>query len=921
MKKMRRLISLVMAIALMAGTIMPVMAEEANEAGVDEAGFRMPDSIDITGSRWKNNVHILKYNDGVYYYDINTLKRNIGDKVDIYRSVLSDGTVEFNGYDKTSMGRLGSSVLSQWADVGIAATENSGIDHMNIDPSKGYGMNVSDNLYGSSLKDVEDKAANDINRFSNPTKIKRKVLGNETKAQDTIGAVYGYRPFDGNNYSILGVYLYNFRVTPVLNDDYIRWAEKNNKAKLINNVIDGQTISTGVKNETPIEVRNDQWVQISKAQSQTKENNGSTTHSYTEHVKVSFEGTIKEIFKLGAEVGFSATQAYTNGWSNSNSTTYTENKNTTQSVTLPGYTGVNMKQTTGKGTYESDLDTPVALSYDVKLVYYGNNKTGTENPKVLATYEADSYRNSTDAQSDLFQRAFEGKENQGLRYLTDQNGKNQYAYNAEDAVNRVARFVPYFTAEKTVNKGSINDTVMDTCGFIPLHPLKSVDTVKDKHDTEIKKGSQIYLRDIELAGYLDKQYSDGKGGNARYATFNNKQGHWEVVNGSDKVRIETDSQKNQILTGLKEGSAEIKYVIDENCYNSAENQTKFSKNSDLTSTANYRIKINNSRKASATLYDLKVLTQNTEPQAEAAVPWSEAVKDGMILGSTEADAPAINAIQVNSQNPELVDIACTTEMTSGKALMTAASGEAAGDETRQDAIEAFALQNLKGDDDSSDICYRAYVQGEGWTNWARNGELAGSHGYGKAITAVQVALVGNYESAPVDGTEGEAAYLVAPGYGQINYSADGVAAKDGEVLGDSDSDALLGDITVAADPAKSDLGVTLEREGTEKTEAIAMSLSGDKAAEYDLYYRVNSENAGWMSWAKNGEKAGSKDLDRGIKAVQIILVKKGETLDQSQYSYDTVATYEERQPDDAQAPVDVSSESEVQAPETTIYQP
>ena len=213
------------------------------------------------------------------------------------------------------------------------------------------------------------------------------------------------------------------------------------------------------------------------------------------------------------------------------------------------------------------------------------------------------------------------------------------------------------------------------------------------------------------------------------------------------------------------------------------------------------------------------------------------------------------------------------------------------------------------------------MQGEGWTNWARNGELAGSHGYGKAITAVQVALVGNYESAPVDGTEGEAAYLVAPGYGQINYSADGVAAKDGEVLGDSDSDALLGDITVAADPAKSDLGVTLEREGTEKTEAIAMSLSGDKAAEYDLYYRVNSENAGWMNWAKNGEKAGSKDLDRGIKAVQIILVKKGETLDQTQYSYDTVATYEERQPDDAQAPVDVSSESEVQAPETTIYQP
>ena len=928
MKKMRRLISLVMAVTLMAGTIMPVMAEEANEVGVGESDFRMPKSIDIVErDQKKANVHLFKFKDGFYYYDANVSKENLARKVQLYYETLTTAT-DFKGYDKMGMNNLRmdhtTGVLDQWLDVGLAVMGNSELYRYPspVDPAKGYDYDFSLN-YGDSLKQLENRLVDSINRRKdrNELEIGGKSLGDETKEQLAIGKMIVYKPKGKSSVcnTALGVYAYNFRVTPLLNDDYIKWAGNNKKSKITNNVIEKETVSTGVANHTPIEVRNDQWLQFSKAQSQTKGDNGSFSHSYTESLKVNMKGKVSDIIEIGGEIGFSATQAFSKGWSKSESTTYSDAKNTTQSVTLPGYTGVNMKQTTGKGSYEIDLDTPMTLSYDLKIVYYGEANLGrvTKYPRVLATYEANKNRESVDAQTDLFQRVYKGKENQGLRYLTDQYGKNKYPYNTEDTINRVARFVPYFTAEKTENKGSIDDTVMTTCGFIPLHPLKSVDTVKDKHDTEIKKGSQIYLRDIELAGYLDKQYSDGKGGNARYATFNKKQGHWEIANGSDKVRIETDSQKNQILTGLKEGTAEIKYVIDENCYNSAEDHAKFTKNSDLESTATYRIKINNSRRASATLYDLKVLTQNTEPQAEAAVPWSEAAEDGMILGSTEADAPAINAIQVNSQNPELVDIACTTEMTSGQALMTAASGEAAGDETRQDAIEAFALQNLKGDDDLSDICYRAYVQGEGWTNWARNGELAGSHGYGKAITAVQVALVGNYESAPVDGTEGEDAYLVAPGYGQINYSADGVTAKDGEVLGDPDSDTLLGDITVAADPAKSDLGITLEREGTEKTEAIAMSLSGDKAAEYDLYYRVNSENAGWMNWAKNGEKAGSKDLDRGIKALQIILVKKGETLDQAQYSYDTVASYEVKQPDDAQVPAGMFSDSEAQAPETT----
>lgn len=919
MKKIRCIASLLMAFTLMAGQIMPVMAEGLEGGGFETeaaADIEMPNRILIHSDSdhhfYIPSTNYFKYNDGIYYYNVSSCHKNISDKDKIYSNVLEDRTSQFIGYDRADRG-FSTNVLGKWADVGRCIMENSGIDHQDVEHDRGYGW-THGAVTANSLEKAENKAIDMMDAF----KIEGRALRNETKQQNVIAWFDAFEPIGAyDSHSYLGVYLYNFRVTPVLNDNYLKWAGDNRKLNVINNVDEKATTGIGAKNETPIPVRNDQWIQIQKSQSQTKENNGSTSHSFTESIKVNVEGTIKGIVKLGTELGFSATQAFSSGWSDSKSTTYSEAKNTTQSVTLPGYTGVNMEQAINKGEYKIDVDTPVAISYDVKMVYYGTEKTSTRNPSVFATFEGDKHRDSTDAQSDLLQRVYNGKENQGLRYLSDKNGQNKFAYTPKDTINQVAYFVPYFTAEKTENKGALNDTVMTANGFIPLHPLKSVDTVKDKRDTEIKKGSQIYLRDIQLAGYLDKQYSDGEGGTAKYATFNARQGHWEITGGDNIVKIDTDSQKNQILTGLKEGTAEITYKIDEDCYNSAENRQKITKNSDLSSTAVYRIKVSKSKKASATLYDVNVLTQNSVSQAEETTPWSIAAADSSVIGSTEEGAPAINAIRLNSQNPDLVNIECTTQMISGQ-QMTAAPGTVAGDESRQDAIEALSLQNLKGDEDMSDICYRVYVPGEGWTNWARNGELAGSHGYGKAITAVQVALVGNYESAPAEGNELEAAYLAAPGYGQINYSADGIQAMDGEVLGDPDGDSLLGDITVTTDPTAAGPGVSLTTEGEGKTEAITMNLTGDKAAEYDLYYRVNSETTGWMNWAEDGEKAGTGGLDQGIKAVQVIMAKKGETLNQNNYSYDTIATYEQKQPDSEPDPV---QEDVVTEPENTIVQP
>ena len=72
-------------------------------------------------------------------------------------------------------------------------------------------------------------------------------------------------------------------------------------------------------------------------------------------------------------------------------------------------------------------------------------------------------------------------------------------------------------------------------------------------------------------------------------------------------------------------------------------------------------------------------------------------------------------------------------------------------------------------------------------------------------------------------------------------------------------------------------GATAGRSGAGKrVEAIQVKLTGDLAAEYDVYYRVYVNGYGWMGWASNGAPAGSTGQAKPIEAFEVVLVKKGE---------------------------------------------
>ena len=60
-------------------------------------------------------------------------------------------------------------------------------------------------------------------------------------------------------------------------------------------------------------------------------------------------------------------------------------------------------------------------------------------------------------------------------------------------------------------------------------------------------------------------------------------------------------------------------------------------------------------------------------------------------------------------------------------------------------------------------------------------------------------------------------------------------------------------------------------------EAIKIKLAGDVSRYYDVYYRVHIQDKGWLNWAANGASAGSQAASKHLEAIQIKIVRKGET--------------------------------------------
>ena len=144
------------------------------------------------------------------------------------------------------------------------------------------------------------------------------------------------------------------------------------------------------------------------------------------------------------------------------------------------------------------------------------------------------------------------------------------------------------------------------------------------------------------------------------------------------------------------------------------------------------------------------------------------------------------------------------------------------------AMIIFAQNNLA----QARFAYQANVEGIGWMQEVKNGEVAGTTMQARRLEALIINFDGGIKySAHVENI------------GWQNWKAGGnVAGTVGQNL---------------------------------RMEAIRIELAGGAERHYDIYYRAHVENAGWLGWAKNGEPAGSAGACLRMEAIQIQLVEKG----------------------------------------------
>ena len=272
--------------------------------------------------------------------------------------------------------------------------------------------------------------------------------------------------------------------------------------------------------------------------------------------------------------------------------------------------------------------------------------------------------------------------------------------------------------------------------------------------------------------------------------------------------------------------------------------------------------------------------------------WNNFSKNGEMSG-TEGQAKRLEAITIKLNSQIDGSISYMAHVQSyGWENNWHRNGEMSGTTGQAKRLEAIKIKLSGNVATKYDVYYRVHVQSYGWMNWVKNGEIAGTEGQAKRLEAIEIKLVKkdeeqseyikqdpvlNYTShvqsygwmdqssnGEITGTTGEGkrieAYkvnVISPDYsGNINYKS----YVEGQ--GWENNWKTQNEIS----------GITGERK---RIEAIKLELTGELKDNFDIYYRVHVQGYGWLGWAKNGEIAGTTELDLRIEAMEFKLVKKG----------------------------------------------
>lgn len=138
--------------------------------------------------------------------------------------------------------------------------------------------------------------------------------------------------------------------------------------------------------------------------------------------------------------------------------------------------------------------------------------------------------------------------------------------------------------------------------------------------------------------------------------------------------------------------------------------------------------------------------------------------------------------------------------------------------------------------------YQVHQQDHGWSEWVKNGTVAGVTGQSLRIEAIRFRLI--------DIPDGEEIILSGNAH-----------AQDLGWMGFVPENTVCGTVGEAR-----------------RLEEIQFYMNGKDAEKYSINYRTHSQDIGTQDWAVNGELSGSEGGSKQIEAIQVIITDKGVDL-------------------------------------------
>ncbi len=412
-------------------------------------------------------------------------------------------------------------------------------------------------------------------------------LSKLSSSQPAYWMVAGAFKTSGNNkkghYQALGVVFSDFKISTILPED-----KGDGEFYIVDEGSSTSTdvIATDVKNLSLEPIEATQSVTDTKTITATSEISGSEEYGFEESISVSYStevGTPLMSSTLSVEAGFTASQAIQKGWSDSKSEAKEDSFTSSVKVELPAHTQVMITQKKDTSEVVTTYDCPVVLSFSVRIVEYTLDPSDNDadaKTKTLATFDKN-------ARKQILQRGIVEKN------LTDTvngiNWKNLHTNNGW-IIDILAYNAPMSSAgaKFTVVQNTVDSEVF----MLPIYSLTDIKVADGTKVIQLNTGESVALDDIELTG-LNRE-------GVPYYGFNEKNGHWILVDGNGKeitttkiASITTDKLDGSVSleAGTRTGTVYLKYVIDEDCYTNSSAVDNYTTNAQLHSTAVIKINV------------------------------------------------------------------------------------------------------------------------------------------------------------------------------------------------------------------------------------------------------------------------------------------------------------------------------------------